>query len=321
MSAMPLIVGIDEAGYGPTLGPLLVAATHWRVEPRRADACLWKLLRDSVRRAGEAGDARLPVDDSKQVFDRKNGVSSLERTVLAFARTAGMPTGSLIELLGALGFDAARADAPWYRELDRPLPLDRARSRFAAAAGGLAATMRSAGVACTGLRAQVVTESFFNERLARTRNKAAVLIEQILRLIDDAGRQAGDTDMIVQVDRLGGRDDYRGLLADAFPDRHVHVIEVSDARSRYRLASQRTDWHIEFTVNGDASHLPIALASMTAKYVREAIMQRFNAYWRGLLPSLAPTAGYYADAQRFLEHIRPVVAQSGLAPACFVRDR
>ncbi|MFM8709140.1 MAG: hypothetical protein ACKOHK_13950, partial [Planctomycetia bacterium] len=39
---MTLLIGTDEAGYGPNLGPLVVAATAWRIAgaPEAADATL-----------------------------------------------------------------------------------------------------------------------------------------------------------------------------------------------------------------------------------------------------------------------------------------
>ena len=45
---MPLVLGIDEAGYGPTLGPLLVCASLWRVEPKHTGCDFWEALADSV---------------------------------------------------------------------------------------------------------------------------------------------------------------------------------------------------------------------------------------------------------------------------------
>ena len=33
------MIGVDEAGYGPNLGPLVVAATAWQVEPDPAERC------------------------------------------------------------------------------------------------------------------------------------------------------------------------------------------------------------------------------------------------------------------------------------------
>ena len=35
---MTLLIGTDEAGYGPNLGPLVVAATAWRVDTPAEDA-------------------------------------------------------------------------------------------------------------------------------------------------------------------------------------------------------------------------------------------------------------------------------------------
>jgi len=320
---VPLIVGIDEAGYGPLLGPLVIGATLWRVAPSAVGADLWQRLEAAVCRAARRGEVRLPVGDSKQVFDRKRGICSLERTVLAFARAAGLHWETLGELLQTLGFDPrAAADAfPWYRDLTGPLPLDRARSAFEGAAQKLAAVMAGRGVACCGLSAQVVTEDVFNLRVARTRNKAAVLLEAVLRLIAWAAERCADQDLHVLVDRLGGRADYRGVLMRAFPERHLHVLEVGDQLSRYRLASQVSDWHVSFEVDGDQRRLPVALASMLAKYVRELLMDRFNAFWRRLAPALRPTAGYYVDAQRFLTDIGPLTQRSGLAPERFVRVR
>ena len=67
--------------------------------------------------------------------------------------------------------------------------------------------------------------------------------------------------------------------------------------------------------------MPVALASMLAKYIREAVMQRFNAYWCARMPELRPTAGYYGDARRFLADIQPLIASAEVAPEQFVRSR
>lgn len=320
---MPLVLGIDEAGYGPLLGPLVVAGTWWRATPAALASDWWQRLTDSVGRGGTHGTERLPVDDSKKVFDRKRGMWTLERTVLAFARAAGVPCDTLAALLAAVGFATppVAASFPWYQHLTRPLPVDPARSACAGAAERLRRTMAAAGAACCGLRAQVLTEDAYNRRVAQTHNKAAVVVEAVLRLVDEAGRQCRGQEFHVYVDRLGGRTDYGRLLMQAFPQRHLHVLELDEARSRYRLAGTANDWYVSFQVDGDQQHLPIALASMLAKYLRELLMEQFNAFWRGLDPGLTPTAGYYRDAQRFLADIQPMLGRCGLAADGFVRSR
>ena len=49
--------------------------------------------------------------------------------------------------------------------------------------------------------------------------------------------------------------------------------------------------------------LPVALASMVAKYTREVLMHQFNQFWASQVPGLKPTQGYPLDAKRFRDDI------------------
>ena len=316
---MPLVVGIDEAGFGPTLGPLVVGASLWHIPDKKLRCDLWRELRGAVTRAGEKSSWKLAVDDSKQVYDRQR-LATLERPVLAFARAAGLPCDSFVRLAGAMSALAPSRDIPWYAELDLPLPIDGAPAQFDAVAEKLARCMDAAGVRCCGLLARVVTEDHYNDRVAATRNKSAVVVEQVLSLIDACGRGAGER-VVFHVDRLGGRVEYRRLLQTAFPDRAIRELEIDAQRSRYRLSNESSDWFISFEVSAEKAQLPVALASMLAKYLREVIMRNFNAFWRRWAPDVRPTAGYYNDAQRFLADIAPILGQAGVPRERFVRSR
>lgn len=320
--AVPLIIGIDEAGYGPLLGPLMAAASVWRVERRHFKRDLWQLLSDSVCKPEDGGDYRITVGDSKEAFDRKRGICTLERTVLAFAATLGWPCTSLATLLQHLGTDGFQAAGiPWYRDLSIALPFDPIGSKFELVAERLQENMTAAGVRCIALMAEVVAEDRFNARLAQTNSKATVLVEHILRLIQRGADLAPGEDILIHVDRLGGRMDYRALLMSAFGERELRVVAEEPECSRYRLIGPRDTWYFDFTVESDKHNLPVALASMVAKYVREALMHGFNAFWKQHLPDIKPTAGYYKDAQRFLADIDPVIAATGLQRDIFIRAR
>src|SRR6516225_11485909 len=81
--AMAWIVGIDEAGYGPNLGPLVMTAVACRVPDDVVNVDLWRLLRQGVRRHGQRDDGRPLVADSKLVYSPSRGLAQLEKTVLA----------------------------------------------------------------------------------------------------------------------------------------------------------------------------------------------------------------------------------------------
>lgn len=330
---MPLLVGIDEAGYGPLLGPLVVAASVWEVSPESLGSDLWNRLESVVCRTPRRGEHRLFVDDSKRLFDQRKQLWPIERSILAFAAAAGRPAGSLRELLDSLTLEAAwpaRLAAspaggvpPWYRELSRRLPTDPLRAAVGPAAQRLSSEMTNRGAHCVRLMAQVVSEDAFNRRVAQTHNKAAVVVEQVLTLMARAAAGRSD-DVHFRVDRLGGRSDYRHLLQLAFPDRALEIAVQSEHESSYRLkpaAGAAGEWTVRFSVGADSELLPVALAGMLAKYVRELLMHEFNVFWRTIDPALRPTAGYYNDALRFIADIQPHLAGAGLEPDMFVRSR
>src|SRR5262249_32910201 len=115
-------------------------------------------------------------------------------------------------------------------------------------------------------------------------------------------------------DKHGGRDKYAGVLLHIFPDAELKVLKEGRAESRYRLVVEDRPIEFRFQAKGER-FLPAALASMTAKYLRELAMAAFNAYWVKQIPGLKPTAGYPLDAARFRREI-----DSALVPLGIVED-
>jgi ribonuclease HII len=81
--------------------------------------------------------------------------------------------------------------------------------------------------------------------------------------------------------------------------------------SRGRHARQMT---VRFEIEADGKHLPTALASMIAKYTRELLMARFQAWFAARAPQIKPTAGYAKDGQRFWAEIEPMLGQWAIRP-------
>lgn len=64
-----------------------------------------------------------------------------------------------------------------------------------------------------------------------------------------------------------------------------------------------------------------ALASMTAKYLRELHMVLLNRYWADQIPDIKPTAGYPQDAGRFIGEVEGIRRQLGIDSGLLVRSR
>jgi hypothetical protein len=308
---LPWVIGIDEAGYGPNLGPLVMSAVGCRVPPGREGHDLWELLRAGVRRHGDADDGRVLVADSKLVFSQSRGLADLEHGVLAAGCCAEHPT-CLAEFVrwAAPDFESELHREPWYRgETATPCaapvePCFQARELFQTAC-------RDAGVGLELVRSFIVCPARFNQLLDEHESKAAVLahgVHHFLRL-----PIPGEEPAHFFIDKQGGRNTYAAMLQHALPDGMVIAREEGRDRSVYRWVGGPREMCFTFTPRADVAHLCVALASMVSKYLREMLMAEFNGYWQGYVPGLKATAGYPGDALRFYQAIRPHLERLGIA--------
>lgn len=319
---MAVLAGIDEAGFGPVLGPLVVSGVAFRVPESQLEACLWDMLRSTCARNTKRGRRRLVIADSKEVY-RSGGLPALERAVLVMLAARGSRPASCHALLDEIAPGARQQlrQYPWYADTDVALPLSDGLGDIGTRANAIRLNCREQGVEPLGVFSEPLPEGHYNRLVGHTRNKAVLLLGQVLRVVDRIMRTAPAERIRLCVDRLGGRVHYRDALLTALPGYDLRILEESGVRSAYHLARPARVCEIEFVTRGDSGCFPIAFASLCSKYVRELYMHLFNQYWSAQPGGPRPTAGYYADAQRWLAEAAPVIDRLSIDRDILVRRR
>ncbi len=334
---MRYFIGVDEAGYGPNLGPLVVAASCWRA-PDELGNDLYTILQDAVvshlAKRGERSRAEhLVIADSKIVHQGVRGVGRLERGVLSSLAAAGaLPGGGRSFWKGRdlwkrlVGDVAGEISSPlWNQLLAQPLPGEAAHEEVESGRRTLASCLAATGVSLQGVRAAVLFPGEFNRRVEAEQGKGAVLSHTTIDLIaqmlaDCTPENAVPADVMITCDKHGGRNHYAPLLMPLTAGQLVETRVEGRSESSYRWRDGERRIEIGFFTKGER-FLPTALASMTAKYLRELSMRAFNLFWREHLPALQPTAGYPHDARRFAEQTRDMRQKLNIAAAEFWRNR
>jgi len=366
--ALQIVVGIDEAGYSPLLGPLVISASIFGSDEPITD--WWQALGipKAGRGRGGSGDpldrTRPPkplplpiVDDSKKIYTPSEGLEALETSVLAFLTVSRDRPQSLRDLLDAVGACAEPDEYPWYRGADVSLPVAADPQRVQACADALLDALRRAGAQFYGFHSSPILEGELNRLVARSGNKANLLLTGTLSLVersmtatrsgvmtsDPSGAMTSDPSGVMTsdpsgvaanlvfarsgsaveflIDKQGGRDFYSDALSQFFfGSRVTPGIEGNDL-SRYSVEYDGCRFDASFCVRGDASHLPIALASMLSKYIRELFMTLFNRYWHSIDPALPRTSGYRTDGWRFVRALEASMQNTRVPKELLIRQK
>ncbi|MEQ9410051.1 MAG: hypothetical protein RIK87_20105 [Fuerstiella sp.] len=309
---MSLLIGTDEAGYGPNLGPLVITATSWELPDGMIPSDMWATLKQAITDVPSRGDDRLHVADSKKVYTAGKPITSLERSVHAFLRHLQYPTEDVGRLGTTLGGPRFASD---YRAVcqdtvtELQLPASADKSHCESAAQRVQAALTRTGVRLLGIGSRIIFTPEFNRGVEATGSKGRILSSATLQLVREAVCRAGvPAAGWVVCDKHGGRNRYDDVISEAFEDEFVFRLEESGPRSRYRVGE------LEFCFRTQAEEvMPVALASMVSKYLREVIMMQFNRFWQQQLPDLKATKGYPVDARRFWNDIQGRADELGIA--------
>jgi hypothetical protein len=364
LPTMGILIGMDEAGYGPNLGPLVVAATAWHVDddhssppdlpteeaatvterasetvalltPKSATSNrksqtapdLYRLLRNIVSKS--PSERRVPIADSKALYNPAAGLRQLERglhaVLLAMQQSLSCWT-DMIEYCGA-DPDGHHKRTCWPNDFNCTLPIHASAEELARLGARFDRACQSACVRPLFIRARLVFPQQFNELIAHFGNKASALSHVTIGLLREVIDQVlppapySPPHAIYAVcDKHGGRNFYTAILQHHFSEHWIAPVDESHSESHYEWGETDARTHVVFRMNGER-FMPTALASMTAKYLRELSMKAFNEFWCARVPDLRPTAGYYGDSRRFKKAIESMQKELGIDDHLIWRER
>lgn len=319
--------GIDEAGYGPILGPLCVGLAAFRADSEDGPVDLWRRLRRAVQKTvPKRTTDRVPVADSKVLY-QGGRLATLERTALAFSALShhGIPPSTAGEWIDRHVAQRSRprvSEYPWYADLEGlPIPLAAAPDGVRRSGAKLAAAADEAGVEMVTLRVAPLLEAEYSTWAERVNSKAVVLFDLNVRLIEDL-RALSAEPLSVRCDRHGGRKQYQDVLSTAFPMMGVRTLREDDrSGSSYRVGHGAGSFGIEYISGAEQLGLEVALASVVAKYTRELFVEQMNRFFAGRVTPLRRTAGYYTDGLRFVADLDAVGALSETERRRILRSR
>ena len=201
---MSLVIGVDEAGYGPNLGPLVITATVWEVPGDAREFDFWRSLRrvlsskppQAARKAVAVGGSggtvvarrrarRLHVADSKQVYSPTRGLGPLETSVLSLLGCQAK-CGTLAELWRHLCPHADGTDCtePWFDGdgLSLSLPLEADHGDIAMFVERLRQQFAEVGIRLRCVASDIVLTGRFNALTETLGGKGAALSRSTLEL-------------------------------------------------------------------------------------------------------------------------------------------
>jgi ribonuclease HII len=305
---MAIVVGVDENGLGPRLGPLVVTAA-----PARADGDQAVRVASSRPR----GKLRERLGDSKTLVSYED--SSLGE---AWARALVPEARNPQELVAALSVDADDV----LRALCPPEHVDQcwgAGEAFRADDTALAEVARDLerlgrrGVRLGRPRVAVICSRRINDAAAKGLSRLEVDLHAMERLLLSVRESAGE-EIVAVCGKVGGYDFYERSFGP-LSGRLRATLEEGRERSAYRFPGIG---EIAFVRDADARHLLVCLASLVGKWVRDLLMARIVRYHRAYVPDLPDASGYHDPVTaRFIAKTRLVRRKRNLPDTCFERVR
>lgn len=309
-----MLVGIDENGLGPRLGPLVVTGVGVRARDEGAARLASRPARGALR-------ARL--GDSKELVSYADTALGEAWARAVARRVRGVRAERPDEVLAALAHDDRAT-------LEAPCPAAHKEQCWSVADEAFVATdelvseverdldkLAKKGVELAFARVVIVCTKRLNDAQARGLTRFEVDLHAMERLVL-AAREVAGGDVSATCGKVGGYDRYAQSFGPLSGRLHV-ALEEGRAKSAYRFPGVG---EVAFVRDADAGHVLVSLASLVGKWARDLLMARVVRYHQAEDPELPPVSGYHDPiTARFVDASRLARSRRGVPDECFERRR
>ena len=306
-----LIVGVDENGLGPRLGPLVVTAVSAR--------CTDIGAKSAKKAPTKAMKARL--GDSKALVSHGDWALGEAWARATLARTRDLGAKSPDDVLRAICIDSpdvlrtrcpADHEAQCWGTNQESFGAD---DTMLAAVGKDLDKLAARGIEIARVEIAIVCTERINDAAARGLSRFHVDLHAMERLVLSAQSFANEP-----VEAICGKVGGMGMYGPQFGplSGRLHTpLEESRKRSAYHFPGVGT---IAFVQDADASHLIVSMASLVGKWAREVLMARIVRHYRANDESLPHASGYHDPVTtRFVAATKLVRKKTKLPDDCFER--
>jgi ribonuclease HII len=301
------VMGVDENGLGPALGPLVVTGVGF------------SMAKYATERHGAIG-RELGIDDSKATAAFGKVAVAEALALAAYEALWGEVPDSVDAFFARIlrrSPDTLQRRCPasthpqcWSAPLSLPVfgaALDTGRAMLEG--------LRASGVALRFARSEVVCPGELNARLDAGQSRVDADLEAMELLIRDARGEA-QKDVRAVCGMVGGIRNYPERFRH-FERAAVRVEKPLRHGLRYAVADVG---QVSFEIDADQRHLPVAFASMIGKYVRELWMARQNRFYQAHVPEMVDVSGYHDPVtRRFIAASAEMRRALDIREDCFVR--
>lgn len=261
------VIGIDENGLGPILGPFIISGIKLKVnEPIFFHSKLENL------------QTKIKIDDSKEIFKRGEVWTYSKGEIISLSILRTFSFAEIIEKYVKLlitdfekDFYIQNYKLPiWAKYISEDINI-KEKINF------------------INYRAFAVFPRVFNDML-KNMHKFQLGIKLFIELANELSSSEYN---IVMCGKVGGYTYYLKPFS-ILGIRKYEIIKETKGHSAYRISYMDKIFEFHFLMDGDKVYYPIAIASIIGKYLREIFMKSLNEKF-GLYDKIPYSSGYKHD--------------------------